>query len=150
MRQRFILVLICFLMAIVDGGTLSGSLRRVYVKRASREAKELGLTVTVTRDQWYPDAPIITVTARDDGPFKSLFAAGLRLGKGNGLELKEMLLDVPLQPRRPYLRKPGLDFTIRVHDSMIASSTLYFRCGTPYSEVLYEIELKEYVSARAK
>ena len=87
----------------------------VQVKKASREAKELGLAVTVTRDQWFPDAPIITVTARHDGPLKSL-----------------------------------LDFTVRVHDSMIASATLYFRCGTPSSEVRYEISLSEYVSINSR
>jgi hypothetical protein len=148
MRRQVILVLICFIVCAVDPGTASASLRRINVKPRSPAAKALGLTITVTRDQWFPDAPIITVTARDDGPFKSLFAAGLRVGEGERSNLRKLLLDVPIQPRRPFLQKPGLEFIVRVHDSMVASATLYFRCGTPYSEVLYEVSLSEYVSAK--
>ena len=127
----------------------SASLRRVVV--TPRVAKDLGLTVTATRHVHYPDTPTVTVTAPDTGPWKTLFGCGLQVSDRDiAGRAKELFVDVPIDTRRPFQIKPGLDFTFRLHDSMIPSAVLYFRTGTPYSEVAYEVPLREYVVVRRK
>jgi hypothetical protein len=135
---------------IVPGQTAEASLRRTVVRKGSSVAKELGLVVEMTRDEHVPDVPTIVISARSDGLLGSLFHSGLRVGEERHGRVTSMLLDVPLDVNPIFARKAEVRFTLRLHESMLRSATVYLRCGTTYSEELYEIKLADYVPTTAR
>ena len=134
------------LFLIVLASAADASLRLIPVEKGSATAEALRLSVETVRDRYFPDSPVITIKTREDGALKTMFGAGLRVAEGRRHDIKSLTVDVPLDARPPFRTKPGLVLKFRLHDSLVRDATVYFRCGTPYSEELYEIRLSDFVS----
>lgn len=77
MKHAFLAATIAVI-ALASLPTASASLRSIQVKKGDTVSKDLGLAVVISRDEHFPDVPMVTVTARADGPLRTLFGSGLR------------------------------------------------------------------------
>lgn len=136
---------LCLFAPLLLAAPASANLRRVTVTQASQQQQQMPLTILITESPSTSGVYTVDVTAPPNGNLKAAFGVGLFIGEGGLSYGKPFLADVPLEPRRKYSSASGYTIQFRLAKGLLNKSTLYFRCGSPLSEVRYEVALATYL-----
>jgi len=139
-----------------------GSSRKITVEKSSEIERELNFSLTIVdkyidwRDQGLDkvfsieglsDEFVVKFQAPIEGKLIDVFGVNLTIMKGNNF-----LVNVPVEMKSKFSTKEKIDLQFRVDKSRINDAFITLRCGNPLVEVMYKINLKDYLikSSRKK